>query len=130
MTDRGYKRSEKLKGKSGIDRLFREGKWHTGGSLRMIVLPDEGGKIPKVGVSVSKKFLKKAVDRNRAKRLLRETYRLNKALFLEAFGVSSSMLFWVSRKLPKNQAEVEVDFIKLCEKIKRQKAAEEDETKA
>lgn len=36
-----------------------------------------------MGVSVSKKYFKKAVDRNYFKRVLRETYRLNKQLLLE-----------------------------------------------
>ncbi|MBT8395164.1 MAG: ribonuclease P protein component, partial [Bacteroidia bacterium] len=36
-----------------------------------------------VGVSVSKKKFKRAVDRNRIKRLIRETNRLNKKMLID-----------------------------------------------
>jgi ribonuclease P protein component len=36
-----------------------------------------------MGVSVSKKISKKAVDRNYFKRILRETYRLNKHILVD-----------------------------------------------
>jgi ribonuclease P protein component len=39
--------------------------------------------VAKVGVSASARNFKKAVDRNRIKRLLREAYRLNKAVLVE-----------------------------------------------
>ncbi len=67
--------------------------------------------------SVSKRYFKKAVHRNRIKRLLREVYRLNKAQFLEKFGENSlTMLFYVSPTLPKNYQEIEEEFLKLLKK--------------
>ena len=71
----------------------------------------------KVGVSVSKRYFKKAVDRNRAKRLLREVYRLNKPTFLEKFGKNSfTMIFYISPEKPKHYSDIEKDFLKLLKK--------------
>lgn len=71
----------------------------------------------KIGVSVSKKFFKRAVDRNRIKRLLRESYRLNKSVYTEAFGEKSiAMLFWASKDLPEQFSVVENQFLNLCKK--------------
>ena len=112
MTGFRYPKSEKLKKKSDIDLLFKKGKWMSYGNVRLIVLknlPDQ--KNNRVGVSVSKKFFKKAVDRNRIKRLLKEYYRLNKSDVTEQFGSSASvMLFWVSKQLPENLQTVEQEF--------------------
>ena len=115
MKINSYSQSEKLKSKTEIESLFRKGKWVTVGSLRMIYTPSES--TTKVGVSVSKRYFKKAVHRNRAKRLLREAYRLNKASFKERFGENvNAMLFWVSPILPKSLEEVQSFYDKLCKK--------------
>lgn len=117
-----YPAHEKLKQKKQIDFLFAKGKWQTSGYLRIISIdlskkPSEEFSIEnqKVGVSVSKKYFKKAVDRNRIKRLLREIYRLNKDLFTETYGVNSlSMIFWVSKEKPLNYQSLEENFVALC----------------
>lgn len=116
MKEFGYPTAEKLKQKKEITELFRSGKWQTCGNIRTIYLLKADTELQKVGVSVSKKNFKKATDRNRIKRLLRECYRLNKPLFTEAFGADSFvMLFWISPKMPKNLTEVQADFLKLCQ---------------
>jgi len=123
MTNFTYPRAEKLKKNTEISLLFEKGRWKTHGNLRIIVLknkpsaPIEEGKF---AVSVSKKFFKKAVHRNRIKRLLRECYRLNKGLFREAFGEQSiTMLFWASPELPAQFQDVEAQFISLCRSQKK-----------
>jgi len=117
MKEFGFPKTEKLKQKKDLDLLFSKGKWMTHGSLRIISIKieDTESPCPKVGVSVSKKFFKKAVHRNRIKRLLREVYRLNKTQFIEAFGVNShNMLFWVSKNIPSHYNEVEAFFKEAC----------------
>ncbi|CAI9681755.1 ribonuclease P protein component [Elizabethkingia anophelis] len=115
MKEFGFPSSEKLKAKKDIDRLFKEGKWITTGNLRIIWLACESE--TKVGVSISKRYFKKAVHRNRVKRLLREAYRLNKPLLHERFGEHFHiMLFWTSPQLPENLDQVKYFYEKLCRK--------------
>lgn len=123
MQNSKYPRAEKLKKNTEISLLFEKGKWRTSGNLRIIILKDKPS-IPvltgKFGVSVSKRYFKRAVHRNRIKRLLRECYRLNKELFKQSFGEKTmAMLFWVSSEMPPKFQDVEAQFIKLCEAQKK-----------
>ena len=119
MKEFGYPTKEKLKQKKEISLLFEKGKWKSCGNLRIITMKDEALHHQKLGVSVSKRNFKKAVDRNRIKRLLREAYRLNKDTFTSRFGKNSlSMIFWASKDFPKHFSDVEKDFINLCESKK------------
>lgn len=123
MQNSKYPRAEKLKKNTEISLLFDKGKWRTSGNLRIIILKDKPTlpvEAPRFGVSVSKRYFKKAVHRNRIKRLLRECYRLNKSLFREAFGEKTmAMLFWVSPQMPPKYQDVEAQFIRLCEAQKK-----------
>ena len=76
----GYGKKDKLKSKKAIEALFQQGKALTVFPLRLIFMPaefDDNSRV-KAGFSVSSRVFKKAVDRNRIKRLMREAYRLNK----------------------------------------------------
>lgn len=118
-----YPTEEKLKKKNEITLLFEKGKWKNCENLRIIILknhPDLQNENVKFGVSVSKRYFKKAVHRNRVKRLLRECYRLNKDLFKTYFGENTiAMLFWVSPELPQKFQDVEAQFINLCQSQKK-----------
>lgn len=78
----GFGKKEKLKSRKLVEELFARGKSQNIFPIRIIykfLKPSSPeSTILQAGVSVSKKNFKKAVDRNRIKRLLREAYRLQK----------------------------------------------------
>lgn len=73
-------KEERLKSKKLIEKLYQDGKVIKSFPLRMVYLQTQHtSNFPcQVAVSVSKRNFKLAVDRNRIKRLLRETYRKQK----------------------------------------------------
>ncbi|MEN9322760.1 MAG: Ribonuclease protein component [Bacteroidota bacterium] len=104
-----YPKSERLKSKTTINLLFSAGKSVSKYPLRLVYVPvnlPEEEPI-KMGVSVSKKYFKKAVDRNYFKRVLRETYRLNKHLLQPAGEQRYAFMFFyqTSERLPYAQIE-------------------------
>ena len=79
---------------------------------------DFGDSTPlKIGVSVSKKHFKLAVDRNYFKRVLRETYRLNKHLLLENIEKKYAIMFLYQSKDRLNYEEINTKTIQLFEKF-------------
>ena len=114
-----YPNSEKLKSKNTIDLLFSEGKSVGKYPLRLVyVAADFGENVPiKMGVSVSKKYFKKAVDRNYFKRVLRETYRLNKYILLEHLGKPYAFMFLYQSKDRLSYEEINSKTIQLFEKF-------------
>jgi ribonuclease P protein component len=75
-------KEERLKSKKLIEKLYAEGNSVKAFPLRMMYLKTQhtSGYPAQVGVSVPKRNFKLAVDRNRIKRLMRETYRLQKEI--------------------------------------------------
>jgi len=67
---------ERLKSAKSIEHLFSEGKVISAYPLRLVFVSNPNSTVPmQCAFSVSKRHFKKAVDRNRIKRLLRESYR-------------------------------------------------------
>ncbi len=74
-----FKKDDKLKSRKLIEQLFKEGKSFSNFPMRVLWKYNETSKMPlQTGFAVSSKYFKKAVDRNRIKRLMREAYRLQK----------------------------------------------------
>lgn len=84
-----FGKQEKLCSKTEIDNLFASGESFIAYPLRVVYtledIADNAPHNPKILISVSKKKFKRAVKRNRVKRLVREAYRLNKSLFTTLF---------------------------------------------
>lgn len=73
-------KKERLKSKKLIDQVFLEGKSFAVSPFRIYYLINDANKkeLLQFGVGVSSRNFKKAVERNRIKRLTREAYRLQK----------------------------------------------------
>jgi len=94
-----YPLNEKLKKQKVIDLLFTEGKTVTKYPLRLVYVALEESEEPlQMGVSVSKRYFKKAVDRNYFKRVLRECYRHHKHILLEQSDKPYAMMFFYQTK--------------------------------
>jgi ribonuclease P protein component len=119
-----YPKNEKLKSKITIGLLFTDGKSVSKYPLRLVYhcgALSDGQKL-KVGISVSKKNFKKAVDRNYFKRILRETYRLNKNILVENLENPCAIMLFYQTKDRLSYDEINTKTIQLFEKFVAQKA--------
>lgn len=105
-------KEERLKSKKLIERLYKEGNSVKAFPLRMIFLQTEHtSKFPsQVGVSVPKRNFKRAVDRNRIKRLMRESYRLQKEIVYN--NLEKPYVFMISY-IGKEECTYEALFLKM-----------------
>jgi ribonuclease P protein component len=89
----GLSKKERLKSRKQIDLLFQQGKSFSAFPLRVTfrVEPSEAPGL-QAGFTVSKRNFKRAVDRNRIKRLLREAYRLRKNELKDAVAAKAVSL--------------------------------------
>jgi ribonuclease P protein component len=112
-----YNKKEKLKSKKQLDQLFQSGKSLTVFPVKVFyMLAEEQDNIIKTGVGVSSRHFKKAVHRNRIKRLLREAYRTEKQP-LHAYLNNNKkqlvlFLLFIDKELP--QYALMKEKMKLC----------------
>ena len=118
-----YPKEEKLKSKKTIELLFSQGKSVSKFPLRLVYAESDYGIDPtsknklKIGISVSKKNFKKAVDRNYFKRILRETYRLNKHILTENINKPYAIMFFYQTKERLEFTAINLKTIQLFEKF-------------
>ena len=90
-----FPKNERLAWKRHIDLLFQQGMSFVTFPLRVIYLPvDKDGSDTSISilVSVSKKKIKLAVDRNYIKRRIRESYRLRKHELMHFYSGNNKKL--------------------------------------
>lgn len=98
-----FRKAERLCSKKHIETLFAGGsRTISAYPLRVVFTttsPSQAKERVSVLVSVSKRHLRHAVDRNSVKRLIREAYRLNKEVLLSALAEGQCLdiaFIWMS----------------------------------
>ena len=117
-----YPKEERLKSKIKIGLLFSDGQSVSKYPLRLVYFEGAVGTDAQtqMGVSVSKRNFKRAVDRNYFKRVLRETYRMNKAVLLDGLEKPYSFMLFYQTKERLSFDEINTKTIQLFEKFKIQ----------
>ena len=87
-----------LRGSDDFQKVYRQGKRFEGVLMTVFVLPNNLSH-DRFGVTASRKALGNAVQRNRAKRLLRETFRLKRSA-LTGLLQRYDWVFNAKRRLP------------------------------
>ncbi|NAS30936.1 ribonuclease P protein component [Flavobacteriaceae bacterium R38] len=92
-----FPKEEKLKSRKLIEKLFSDGKSVSKFPLKLVFIPLTEHQSTSVnvlaGFSVPKRKFKKAVDRNHIKRLIRESYRLQKTTLFNNLPTSYAFMF-------------------------------------
>jgi ribonuclease P protein component len=105
-----YNKFEKLKSRKQIELLFAKGKSISAFPVKVFYLPVEHTPLHpvQVGVGVSARNFKKAVDRNTIKRRMREAYRLHKLPLHEHLVPAEKsvavFILWIDKQLPTSAA--------------------------
>ncbi|MDX1463767.1 MAG: ribonuclease P protein component [Marinirhabdus sp.] len=88
-----FGKEEKLKSRKVIAKLFAEGSTTTKFPLKVFYLPLDPSENTRAAFAVPKRNFKSAVTRNRIKRQLRETYRIQKEGISVTHGKKFALLF-------------------------------------
>lgn len=126
-------KAERINGDKRIDKLFSDGDAFIAYPLRIVFLKREKDENPDVSilVSVSKKKFKRAVKRNRMKRLIREAYRLNKIAFYqlcEQYGIGIDIAFLYLKNEFSDFQEIEKAMLKTVSLLEIKLKTDETDT--
>jgi ribonuclease P protein component len=124
MSSQTFKKEERLCSRSKIKSLFERSKSIQAFPIRMLWKKEpknEGDSPVQILISVPKRNIKKAVNRNRIKRLMREAFRKNKYLLLNPNTKESphcSIIFIFTGKEEITYADTEAKIIQLLQRFK------------
>ncbi|MEO7264995.1 MAG: ribonuclease P protein component [Ferruginibacter sp.] len=99
-----FPKEQRLKSRKQIEQLFAEGKQFSVFPFKVFWLPVNKAETLQVAVAVSSRNFKKATDRNRIKRQMREAWRLQKnkldSLVLKNQQQFSVFILYTGKELP------------------------------
>jgi len=119
-----FNKEERLYKRNNIEALFSKGAFFFSFPFKIIWIEtkDQHDFPAKLLISVPKKNFKRAVDRNRVKRLIREAYRKNKGQLygaLESQDKTLSFAIIYTRKEILSYQEIEQYIIAMLEKLNK-----------
>ncbi len=103
-----FRKNEKLRGRKNIESLLKDGKSFNSQGFKVIYRPAPLSAPPiQLAISVPKRIFPRAVDRNRIRRLIRESFRRYKETFCESLLKNNIhcilLLVVVSKEIPGQQ---------------------------
>jgi ribonuclease P protein component len=114
-----------LRGSSDFQKVYRHGKRYEGVLMTAFVLPNNLSH-NRLGVTASRKALGNAVQRNRAKRLLKETFRL-KTSSLESLPQTYDWVINAKRRIASLKAAAAIEeFELLLNRVAKAESKEEE----
>lgn len=120
-------KDQRLKSRKRIETIFKDGKRFSVFPFRIFFQTEKSGKYElQIGVGVSGKLFKKAVDRNRIKRLIKESWRvqvtsLEEKLVSEENSLFVFIIYTAGEMLPYKEVYKEISTVitKLEEKLSK-----------
>jgi len=120
--DYTFPKSEHLCLKKQFELLVKSGKSFLVYPFKVVYIEPDELEVPvKIGISVSKKYSKRAVRRNRIKRLTREAYRLNKSVLHEFLSSENKKLILLFVYVGKEEYDYNFMQQKICLVLKKLK---------
>lgn len=117
LLDFSLPKTSRLRKPREFQRVYKSGKRFEGRFMTVFILPSET-EFQRLGITASKKGVGNAVERNRAKRLLREAFRLSKSE-LDGLNVKFDWVLNARRHLLKVKLEKPLEeFRQIIERVK------------
>lgn len=112
----GLSRTERLRGRTAVAEIFEgdNSKSQTAFPIR-VIYKGNCKNINRILISVPKRYLHNAVDRNCVKRHIREAYRLNKSIINETVHYDLAFIYITSKVLAGK--EIRARIVTLLKKI-------------
>lgn len=118
MTTLSFSKAERLCSKKQIELLFGKAKGIFVFPFKVnYLIVENNTAITQVLISVSKRNFKKAVDRNRIKRLIRECYRKNKSILNQLNNNKLQIAFIYIHKEILTYSEIEKKMLAVLQKL-------------